>query len=79
VFDPALVLWSMAQARGDRSEGTGERQAMTARARDYLIGQQQPDGSWPEATRPSGSESYAQRISTTAWALVALLEAEGPK
>jgi hypothetical protein len=39
----------------------------------YLIDQQQADGSWAETTRPSGGESYAQRISTTAWALLALL------
>jgi hypothetical protein len=33
-----------------------------------------PDGSWPETTRPAGQESYAQRISTTAWATLALIE-----
>src|SRR5262249_5666704 len=43
-------------------------------ARAYLVAAQNADGSWPETTRPSGGESYAQRISTTAWALLALLE-----
>ena len=31
------------------------------------------DGSWVETTRPSGAQSYAQRIATTAWATLALL------
>jgi hypothetical protein len=35
---------------------------------------QMSDGSWPETTRPSNQESYAQRISTTGWALLALME-----
>lgn len=43
------------------------------RARQYLIRTQQPDGSWPETTRPAGAQSYAQRISTSAWATQALL------
>ena len=43
------------------------------RARQYLIRTQRPDGSWPETTRPSGAQSYAQRISTSAWATQALL------
>jgi hypothetical protein len=44
------------------------------RGRDYLRQQQLDDGSWPETTRPPNQESYAQRISTTGWALLALLE-----
>lgn len=43
------------------------------RGRAYLRAQQEPDGSWVETTRPSGQESYSQRVSTTAWALRALL------
>jgi hypothetical protein len=39
----------------------------------YLVAQQRPDGSWPETTRPAHQESYAQRISTTGWAMLALL------
>ena len=45
-----------------------------ARGRAYLVREQLADGSWPETTRPSGQTSYAQRISTTGWALLALLE-----
>jgi hypothetical protein len=46
---------------------------MIRRGREFLVGAQQPDGSWPETTRPPGADSYAQRISTTGWALLALL------
>lgn len=45
-----------------------------ARGRAWLIDHQQRDGGWPETTRPAGSQSYAQHISTTAWALIALLD-----
>jgi hypothetical protein len=41
-----------------------------------MIRQQLADGSWPETTRPAGQSSYAQRISTTAWALLALFETD---
>ncbi len=44
-----------------------------ARGRGFLIAQQQPDGGWPATTRPSGGQSYAQRISTSAWATLALV------
>ena len=66
VFDTALAVLAFADA--------GEMREAVRRGRQYLVGQQQPDGSWVETTRPSGGESYAQRISTTAWALLALLE-----
>jgi hypothetical protein len=46
---------------------------MITRGRSFLIAQQQRDGSWVETTRPRGGESYAQRISTTGWAALALL------
>ena len=42
--------------------------------RNYLTATQYDDGSWPETTRPAGGESYAQRMSTTAWATMALIE-----
>jgi hypothetical protein len=46
---------------------------MIARGRGYLIASQDEDGSWPEMTRPPGGTSYAQRISSTGWATLALL------
>ena len=47
--------------------------AMLKRGRAYLLAVQEEDGSWPETTRPAGSVSYAQRISTSGWATLALL------
>ena len=51
---------------------------MIARGQGFLIAQQQEDGSWIETTRPSGNVSYAQRISTTGWATLALLATREP-
>lgn len=75
VFDTALALLALHEiAQRDR------KPTMTLvlnRGRKYLIGQQEADGGWQATTRPSGSESYAQRISTTAWATLALLKSGG--
>jgi len=68
VFDTALVL--LALAKQQNLEGV---KAMIARGRAYLISQQQENGFWEETTRPAGQESYAQRMSTSAWATMALL------
>jgi hypothetical protein len=75
-FDTAAALLALAALAG--SDGTGpetiEARAAIARGRRFLIDRQLPDGSWPETTRPSGQESYAQRISTAGWATLALIE-----
>lgn len=68
VFDTALVLLALAPLSG-REEVDGMRR----RGRRYLVATQSEDGSWPETTRPPGLESYAQRLSTTGWATLALL------
>ena len=68
VFDSAVVLLALC-----RYAGPEHVKPMIQRGRAYLVAAQRPDGSWPETTRPAGSESYAQRISTTAWATLALL------
>jgi hypothetical protein len=79
VFDTALVLMALQQFRSDprlaRSTFREEelRDAI-ARGRAYLVSQQQPDGGWPATMRGSAGPSDAQRISTTAWALLALLD-----
>lgn len=80
VFDTALVVIALAEAAHGRDRATpvfaeAELRSALARGRDFLVQQQSSDGSWPETTRPTGQESYAQRISTTGWALLALLNA----
>jgi hypothetical protein len=65
-FDTALAILAL------RSLRNAELDETIRRGRAYLITNQHPDGSWPETTRPPNGESYAQRISTTAWALLAL-------
>jgi len=67
-FDTAAVI--LALARMKKQEDVV---AMLRRGRAFLIARQQPDGSWTETTRPAGGDSYAQRISTTGWATLALL------
>jgi hypothetical protein len=68
VFDTALVLLALArQAPG------AEVKRWRARGRAFLLATQEDDGGWPETTRPPGAQSYAQRLSTTGWATLALL------
>jgi outer membrane protein assembly factor BamB len=66
-FDTALVLSALAADRAGGDPNT------LAGGRRFLIGAQRHDGSWKETTRPAGAESYAQRLSTAAWAVMALL------
>jgi hypothetical protein len=68
VYDSALALLALG-AFSDRPQVSAMRQ----RGRSFLLLRQQEDGSWVETTRPSGGESYAQRLSTTGWAALALL------
>jgi hypothetical protein len=68
VFDTAIVL--LALAKVDQPNRTKEA---VRRGRDFLIRQQQATGGWPETTRPSGAQSYAEHISTSGWATLALL------
>jgi hypothetical protein len=68
VFDTALVVLALSS-----QPETEEIRTWLKHGRAYLMRTQEKDGSWPETTRPSGAESYAQRVSTTAWAAQALL------
>ena len=61
VFDTALAVLALKDG------------ALVAQGRAYLLRTQLAAGGWPETTRPSGSQSYAQHVSTTAWALMALV------
>ena len=65
VFDTAIALLALDRLR-DAPDG------WIAAGRGFLRTFQDDDGSWPETTRPSGGVSYAQRVSTTAWAFLAL-------
>jgi squalene cyclase len=68
VFDTAVVVLALS-----RQKPTDEIRAMRKRGQKYLVAEQQADGSWNETTRPSGAVSYAERLSTTGWATLALL------
>jgi hypothetical protein len=68
-FDTAVVLLALGQVR--HKPGIVD---LIRRGRDFLIAQQNRDGSWPETTRPPGGDSYAQSLSTSGWATLALLE-----
>jgi hypothetical protein len=63
-FDTALALLALASASDEK---------LISRGRAWLIQNQLPTGGWPETTRPPGGQSYAQHISTTAWATLALV------
>jgi hypothetical protein len=67
-FDTAVVLLALSRLPAERNN-----QAMIQRGRGYLLALQQKNGSWRETTRPPGAESYAQRLSTSGWATLALL------
>jgi hypothetical protein len=67
-FDTALVILALSHYPKDLGV-----KDMIKRGRAVLVKSQQEDGSWPETTRPAGAQSYAQRISTTAWVTMALL------
>ncbi len=67
VFDTALALLTL-----DDPEAIEQ-------GREYLLRAQLSGGGWLETTRPSGSQSYAQHVSTTAWALMALVATDGER
>lgn len=65
VFDTAMAVLGLS--------GAGGSMDILDRGRGYLIRAQLPPGGWTETTRPTGASSYAQHISTCAWATLALL------
>jgi squalene cyclase len=67
-FDTAVAILALQSL--NESSKTAEA---VKRGRSYLVATQQKNGGWPETTRPAGSQSYAQHISTSAWATLALL------
>ena len=77
-FDTALVVLALQPLLG-RPElvapaiDISTLREMVAGGRAFLLEEQLGDGSWVETTRPAGQQSYAQYISTTGWATLALL------
>ena len=79
VFDTALAVLALSalepEPRLARSAYRPEElKEAIANGKKFIVSQQRADGSWPETTRPANQESYAQRISTTGWAMLALLQ-----
>jgi hypothetical protein len=68
VFDTAISLLALRTHRNEPGVN-----AAIERGRGFLMETQQADGGWPGTTRPSGAPSYAQHISTTGWAAIALI------
>jgi hypothetical protein len=68
VFDTAVVVLALSRVPDE----VGVKDILK-RGRGYLVAAQLPEGNWPETTRPSGAESYAERLSTAGWATLALL------
>ncbi len=67
-YDTALAVLALDRRR----EFQGAAPAIE-RGRAFLIANQLPAGGWIATTRPPGGQSYAQHVSTTAWAAMALL------
>ena len=68
VFDTAVALLALTEIRT-----LADVPEMIQHGREFLRAMQLPDGSWPATTRPSDGQSYAQQMSTTGWATLALL------
>jgi hypothetical protein len=73
-FDTAVVLLALASV-----EQRPQVRALIERGRGYLVRAQLPEGGWPETTRPAGARSYAQHMSTSGWATLALLSTTEPR
>jgi hypothetical protein len=71
-FDTALAVLALAEDRN-----VPQVKARIERGVLFLAATQLADGSWPATTRPPGGISYAQQMSTTGWAALALLASRG--
>lgn len=68
-YDSALALLALAAVKRD------DVTPAVRKGRDFLIRAQLPSGAWTETTRPPGGRSYAQHVSTSGWATLALITA----
>ncbi len=68
-FDTGLALAALAAWPAPRAEF----ERPVERGRAYLLATQLESGGWPETTRPPNGSSYAQHISTSAWACQGLV------
>ncbi len=78
-FDTAVVLLALVSladtpALAAPVVSPADLRELIADGRAFLVEEQLDDGSWIETTRPPGQQSYAQWISTTGWATLALIE-----
>jgi hypothetical protein len=64
-FDTSIAVIALSTA--------GRAEASIERGLQYLRASHLEPGGWPATTRPPGGDSYAQHVSTSAWALMALL------
>jgi hypothetical protein len=73
-FDAAVAVLALGASSGLSAIDQEAVEKAVAQGRKFLIGAQLPAGGWIETTRPSGFQSYAQHISTSGWATLALLK-----
>ena len=76
-FDTAITLLALKGALNQQEGDRGTIRQRITEGRAHLVARQLPAGGWPETTRPSGFQSYAQHISTSSWATLALLKTRG--
>ena len=76
-FDTAITLLALKGALDQQEGDRGTIRQRITEGRAHLVARQLPAGGWPETTRPSGFQSYAQHISTSGWATLALLKTRG--
>jgi hypothetical protein len=75
-FDTGVVLVALAGETQTDQTQTDQTRGWIEAGRRYLVETQLDDGTWPPTTRPAGAESYAHRVSTTAWAVLGLVLSE---
>ncbi len=77
-FDTAIAMLALNASAGLTASYTERIEESIRQGRRHLVETQLPAGGWPETTRPSGFQSYAQHISTSGWATLALLRTSNP-